>query len=194
MKKLRFLWRFAVSNGVQKHTLDTAKPSNCAGFKKVSNVSNGTTCWTLWTRKKMSTKSMGYTPCPVSNGVLPKGRPSSLDTDGSRGCRAVSRNTPAQHGEERMTKKPGLNHDQHIALGATLARMQDALNAAITEVGAAYSSNGAEVKALEKVARDLEAARCVMDTAACRTLSTRDASDAYYPTHAGRSGALRWSA
>lgn len=93
-----------------------------------------------------------------------------------------------------MTTKPGLDHDQHIALGAALARMQDALNAAITEVGTAYPANGREVKALEKVARDLEAARSVMDEAACRTLSTREASDAYYPTDAGRSGALRWSA
>lgn len=93
-----------------------------------------------------------------------------------------------------MTRKPGLDQDQHVALSATLARMQDAINAAITEVGTAYLSNGAEVKALEKVARDLEAARAIMDTAACRTLSSREASDAYYPTTAGRSGALRWSA
>jgi hypothetical protein len=93
-----------------------------------------------------------------------------------------------------MTKKPGLDPDQHIALGAALARMQDALNAAITEVAAAYLSSGVEVKSLEKVARNLEAARSVMDEAACRTLSSHEASSAYYPENAGRSGALRWSA
>lgn len=93
-----------------------------------------------------------------------------------------------------MTKKTGLDHDQNAALGATLARMQDELNAAVTVVGASYLSSGAEVKALEMAARDLASARSVMYDAACRTMSTREASDAYYPTHAGRSGALRWSA
>ena len=101
---------------------------------------------------------------------------------------------PCAPAELTMTKKPGMNYDQHVALGAALARMQDGLNAAITEVGAVYLSSGQEVKALEKAARDLEKARSVMEAAARRTLSAREASAAYYPENAGRSGALRWSA
>jgi hypothetical protein len=85
-----------------------------------------------------------------------------------------------------MARKPGLTKGQHLALGADLARIQDEINAAICQVGAAYLSNSKEVKALERIARAIELARSVMDDGS--------AIDAYYPADAGRAGACRWSA
>jgi hypothetical protein len=93
-----------------------------------------------------------------------------------------------------MPTKTGLTPAQHIELGHRLARMQDEINDAISLIGQAYLSNGREVKALEKTGRVLEATRVILADSVCDGMSSREASDAYYPDDAGRSGVMRWSA
>ncbi len=85
-----------------------------------------------------------------------------------------------------MAKKPGLNLEEHVAIGQLLKRMRDELGQIwVTCGGNAYPKNGKEARAAAAACRAISNLKSALEEAAIRDLPKEEwSTNIYY----GKSG------